>query len=381
MKSAKVTAFLSCSFSKDDETIVTHFASICRGLDIECVNVSTASNALPPDKAREMIHESQIFIAIATRRTKLPDGEHVMPEAVHDEIAIAYALKKPLLVLREDGVLFKGFLNSYSTHLTFKRDSLSESQALEKTVQSIHSHKMSALSSHDLVPEQDSRGFYAEYLHALYELKHDGKEFFWHYSTTRKLHFTEPFNSTIKSSAWATLVAEDADPNSRIEHTEELESGSKPFKLLVSIERNDWQCVETALRISPAPERGDFVTLTHTYKSKYLNRIFRGSSEPPMSAVGDKQFSCMDGFVPTFPIKHLELHVRFPKAYQLKKEDMFPFVGSYSAGIDYIVESEMKRAQVGLQSIGGEIMYSIKAESPLLRHVYGLAWNIPQTLV
>ena len=136
MKSAKITGFLSCSFAEAEKPLNEFFNAVCKGLDVQCSNVSDGYKESPPAKAREMIEEAQLFIAIVTRREKVGDEFH-MPPAVHDEISMAYAMDKPMLLFKEDGVTFKGFLSNYGTHVTFSRNALQNPEFLRKVIASI----------------------------------------------------------------------------------------------------------------------------------------------------------------------------------------------------------------------------------------------------
>jgi len=111
----RVPLFFSCSFRKDDEEINLLVASLCQAMDIETINVSGAFARTPPDQARTQILQSAGVLALAVRRDKQDDGSWAMPAAVREEIAIAFALHKPVLLLFEDGVRIDGFMNNYGT--------------------------------------------------------------------------------------------------------------------------------------------------------------------------------------------------------------------------------------------------------------------------
>lgn len=71
-----------------------------------------------------MIQETPLFIAITVKRNKEEDGSHTMPHSVHDEIVMAYAKSKPMLILKEQCFSLKGFLGNYATYLEFERISM-----------------------------------------------------------------------------------------------------------------------------------------------------------------------------------------------------------------------------------------------------------------
>ena len=74
-------------------------------------------------------------------------------------------------------------------------------------------------------------------------------------------------------------------------------------------------------------------------------------------------------------MKKLLFVFRFPRSYGLGKHDIAPFVGSHSSTVDYEVESEIKRANIQIESYAGNIEVKMEVDSPLRGHVYGIAWN------
>ncbi len=124
MQSCEKKAFLSCSFNEKDTDVNDLVKSICEGLRIECINVCEGYQQSPAMKAKEMIAGSHMFIAVITRRERVDRDIFNMPASVHDEISMAYALNKPVLLIKEKGVRCDGFLNHYGTHISFSRDKL-----------------------------------------------------------------------------------------------------------------------------------------------------------------------------------------------------------------------------------------------------------------
>ncbi len=98
MNSANVDVFFSCSFAEEDKKLNEFFYAICNALDIRGSNVSGAFAQTPPEKAKQMIADSQALLAICTRRTEMRDGKYLMPDAVHDELSFAVGKDIPVLM-------------------------------------------------------------------------------------------------------------------------------------------------------------------------------------------------------------------------------------------------------------------------------------------
>src|SRR5436309_14062839 len=66
----------------------------------------------------------------------------MMPAAIRYEISIAYGLGKPLILFREKGVRFDGFVLNYGTHLTFDRSAIYSPMSIERLVSAIHEFRV-----------------------------------------------------------------------------------------------------------------------------------------------------------------------------------------------------------------------------------------------
>lgn len=375
MKSAEIKGFLSCSFREEDKGVVEYVRAICEALDINCVNVSDAYSIAPPEKAKRLIADSQVVIAIGTRRERTENGSYNMPSAVHDELSIAFALERPLLLFLEDGIHTDGFINNYGTHIRFFRKSLNDPETLRSVIRSIHTAKVESIATYDLAPEIDV-GFYNEILSFMVELIKEHNEYYWRYSSTRKLVFTDKFSGTIRNGAWGEVESENA--TDKIQWKLEVRGGSKPFRLNSVVEIDTPRSVKIASTVAPEPLPGDTLEYFALFQSKHLNSIYKPENKKGHNIQG-RIFDCIDGNVLTQRTKQVKLQFRFPREYGLRSEDIFPFVGSYSRNIDYLVESEMKRMKVSIDDFGGDIIVLMSIESPLLRHMYGIAWNIPES--
>lgn len=378
---ASMQVFLSCSFEKVDEDIKNFFTSICTGLDIHCVNVDKGDPLIPPDKARELINVSEALIAIATRRTELKSGGFSMPNAVEQEIAMAYYSQyysqKPILIFVENGVDISGFTLGYCTIQMFDREALWTPKFFEKAIASIYITKNKAIQQQQLGLES----VFCENTKMFVELVDLSGSYTWRNSFSRELKFAGQFTEPIKFAIWASApIKGDAQPNI-FKWKCRFDKGTKTFNLTpVATLTND--SLMLAVSCDPKPQANDNLEFTINVESPYLNPIF--SEDIPMDFAGyiinDIKYCCIEGLFPLFHTKHLKIHIQFPASIGLKMQDFMPFVGHLGPTkyISYLVESEMKRIGITMETFGGTLLIELAVESPLLGHFYGIAWN-PQS--
>jgi hypothetical protein len=368
--------FLSCSFQTDDGGVVSFVRSICDGLGFYSVNVNTASTNTPPEEARRLISRSAAVVAIATRRELLPNGQFRMPPAVHDEISIAYGLKKPLLLLREEGVAFEGFLNNYSTFLEFTRGGLTEPAFVAKLVSAL-----SALKASQGLPLGpglgSSRGFRTDSVQMLIALEETPYGLTWLNAITKRITFDERFTGTLLRRIWSD------DERSTISETPmqwdvRVDGGSKKFTIVPTVNVHTSDRLDASLRIAPEPEAGDMIEFSSFARSPYINPIYMRHGMRPSINLRGRDFYAKDGAVPIESILFLHREWRFPASYGLQLADVEAFVGSHSFDVDYVVDTELQRAMVEKRSVAGYVTVTMRVENPLMRHMYGIAWQLPE---
>jgi hypothetical protein len=378
MKSAEVKAFFSCSFEQADREVNDFFKAICEGLNIVPINVDKGYSAVPPEKAKQFITESPILIAIITKRTPIADNKWHMPSSVRDEIAMAYGMGKPVLMFTEEGVVLDGFTNNYCTNLQFNKDTVCEPTFVTKAINSLHIHKMEAVSSEELSRYQGAAGFFTEYSNNLRELIEVNGDFCWKYSSTRKLIFDDSFNGKIIFGAWADCMIclpVDAEP---IVYDITIDSSSRDFSLKVDIEKQTPDCFQGCITLDPIPVEKDFIEYSSTYIAKYLNPIYKEDIIKLVPLIIDnKPYIANDGNLTISHTKKLVTEFRFPRRLNLKDHDIRPFVGCYSTRVNYIVESEIKRLVVEERQFAGNIEIRLEIDNPLIGYMYGIAWNPP----
>ncbi len=382
MRSMRLQAFLSCSFDPADKDVVDYFASLCRGVDIACVNVDKGYASTPPDKARELIADSHLLIAVATRREQVKPGVFNMPKAVDEEMSMAYATKKPILMFAETGVdTSSGFMRNYCTYQEFDRTAIWGAGFLEKAVAAVHTVKVETISPQDLLLEQQGQEHvYAESSRWLIECIEQATGYTWRCSQTRRLIFTSRFTDPLTAAAWAGVTPKSNAPSTSFTWKYTINEGSKGFQFKPTVQRHTCDCCEVALEIDPKPELSDFLDYSTVFESPYLNPTFLEDIAEPRTVVtvNGQNYLCFDGAVPIVRSQELRVQVRLPASLGLRPKDVVPFVGSFTNKVDYLVDSEMKRMQVAVNSFGGSVIVDIVTQSPLLQHVYGVAWNPPK---
>lgn len=378
MQSTPVDVFFSCSFREEDRDVNDFFIAICSALDVKCVNVNAAYSSVPPDVARQIIDDSQVLIAVATRRNKLEGGEYAMPSAIQEEVSMAYGKNVPILLFVEEGVVVDGMKGNFCTHIKFNRGDLCNKESLGKIIRSIHGVKLQVLSPNDLIYDHDTPEIMADHVKQLIELRKTESGYIWSYTISKKLQFLSSFKKSIPVAFWASVPAIIPEGERPIEVEINLDGHSRDLSLKIEKTKETPDCARSLIKIEPHPEKGDFVEYTSHAESKYFNPIFYEDIGQNVTVVVDgEEFHCIDGFVPIQTTKLASLEIRFPRGFGLSKGNIKFFVGSYTDEVDYVVESEIKRARIDISEIGGHLTLKMYIESPLLRHMYGFAWNPP----
>lgn len=375
---AKIETFFSCSFASDDVDVNDVFRALTEGLGFDLTNVSEAAPITPPQVARDKIDNAQCLIAICTRRDELKSGKFHMPQAVHDEISFAFGADTPVLMFVEEGVELAGFKGNFGTYQYFTRTNLTSPEILQKIVRSLADIRAKLLGENDVVYQGLSDSF-AEEIHHLVELKVADDDFIWEYSTRKKLVFTCESKRSFSSGVWSTVPAASPETASNVTWSYEVLSSSRDLGLVAEIEKHTPACVEVMLRPHPHAKEGDFIEYATLSRGRYINPIWDdetlGSS---LVHLDDCDKKCGDGLIFVHNTKRAIMEFRFCAEYALSAKELVPFVGRYTNSVDYEVPSEIERAKVRIDEFGRSVTVRIEIDSPLIGHIYGVAWN-PRT--
>jgi hypothetical protein len=377
MQSAALEIFLSCSFQGKDAVIVNLVQAICQALDIKCINVSMGYAQTPGEKARDYIDKVPAMIAIATRRKRFRNGDYAMPSAVHEELSMAFGVKKPILLIHEDGVTIDGFLSNMGTYLTFSRDRIWNATFIEALVSSIHGLKMDVLPTArvGIYPQKEDHS--TEMYQAFMELEKSNHGFVWTNSSKRKIKFGSDFRGPLKAGFWPDVFPS-RHKTLRIEDWRiKYESGSQKFKLQTIVNRNRAALLDLSIHVKPQPRENDFIQYTLFCKSKFLFPIYLEDTNTAI-VIKNRQYFAVAGVIRNTSTDVLKLIFKFPKEYRLDSHDISPVVATYSTTIDQIDEDEMKRMDASIDSFGETVLVNLVVSKPVPGRFYGIAWIPPR---
>lgn len=374
MKSIKVQAFLSCSRDPNDEEIVRLVRAICIGIDIECFTVDRAHSAPAGHVALDEIKKRPLFIAIATRRLDLHNGTFATSDAIKEEIAYAHVLQRNIVLIQESGVV-DGSMNQPANYI-FDRADIHKPEFLEKVIASLHDAKMQSIQSHEFLLEQGPSEFFLEENHSLRELVETTDGYEWHFSNTRRVAFTQPYDRPLKYGAFP--AAGPVTPaSSDLSATCECKLGpsSKAFTQDVDVRHQTADAIDLRVSLRPTPQKGDFLTITINARSKYFSPIFRHRDAKPLIEIEGKKYFSMCGCIASSRSRSLKICYIIPQV-AAEISDLRPFAAfRYLNHIDEPVEREMHRIKAVIEPVGGKIIARIEVEEPLFGYAYGLVWN------
>jgi len=287
---------------------------------------------------------------------------------------MAFAMGKPCLLFIEEGVTCDGFMKSMSTYKTYNRETLSTSKEIESIVASIHALRMESFES-NIIPDQEASGFYQDRISYLVELLGEPECPLWRYTNSRILVFTRTLEGHIVQGSWAKSVPETV--NDKIDYTLKCLINDSPVEAIQQVYKDTPRQLQVGLDFPDKPSKDDSVKIEFVSSSPFFNKAIKADVMEKEN-VGGRSFDCVDGLVPTQPTKRLHVLFRFPSWYKVNKKTLLPFVGSYSGDIDYLVESEIKRCNISKDEFGSNLQVDLRIESPLLRHIYGVAWNLDE---
>lgn len=379
MHSVKIDGFLSCSFDPKDSDVIKLFRVIAEALDIRLVNVSGAATVVPPQEAAAKIENCSLMIAICTKRSELKNGEHVMPQAVQDEMGIAFGKDVPILMFVEEGVSAVGFKPNFGTYRPFLRSNLTDSEFIADVISDIHQAKLKTLGEDVSLAQAGMDDAFAEYLNHLVELKPEGDDYNWHYSSQKKLVYLESSKRGFPSGVWPTVKAKHLEGVEPAKWELKLISSSRDIKLNSLVEKQTNDCVEVLLKPEPHPEKGDTIEYATYSKSRFINAVWDDEvGEDIFVHLEAGDFECADGLVFIHRARKALIEFRFPASYGLTQDEIHPFVGAYTQRVDYLVPSELSRTKTDWSDFGGNISLKMEIESPLPGHIYGIAWHPKQ---
>jgi len=117
------TVFVAQSFHAADRDLVDGIIRLLTNFGLTAILGSDLGGGSLAPEVMERINQADAFIALATRREQLPDGEWTTSDWVRDEISHARGKNKPCTALVEQGVKLSGaYLGPGYEHILIDRE-------------------------------------------------------------------------------------------------------------------------------------------------------------------------------------------------------------------------------------------------------------------
>ena len=165
----QISAFVSASSEQQDLRVVRWFFGILRKHDVEPVFASEVPEPRPPpEKIKDLIQKSDLFIAILTKRDKI-EGKNQWkgPDWVQNEIGFAIGKKKPFALFVEEGVDPNQGIGHWATeYIVFDRKNLRKIQSkTEKIIEALKNQvadKMETQATEEAIIEEPEASSFDE---------------------------------------------------------------------------------------------------------------------------------------------------------------------------------------------------------------------------
>lgn len=372
-----IKTFFSCSFDDEDKDVVDYFLSIAVAFSCFCDNVKTASSINPPEKARQMIKESDMVIAIATKRKKSIDDKWSMPDAVLQELSFAYALNKPVVLFVEDDVELLGFTKSISTYYVFSRKLISSSQQNAEIIKAFFDVRKEMDASSYIEPQL---GHETESLRCNTRGEYSETGLMWKTSMSKQVVFTEKKVEPIVVDYYIDDTTENSDGIDSL-FTSSLNIEKMGCKYVYNVDTSKSEKgVHYSITFDRNPEIGDRMLITQCASSQYY--INDASGEEAEIVFEGKKYACQDMVGVMSKTYKLQQVLEIDKAYGLKVEDVVVFSGTAVYPLNYIIidYKETERCRLGFHAddIGYAIRFTLELENPVINNRYYFAWNTPR---
>lgn len=372
--------FFSCSLQPAEAELNAWFKAFCSGFGISCTTVDNASTKAPPVKARDDIERLEGFIAIVTRRKRIGKNKFLMPSSVRDEIAIAFSHEKPLLIFVERGVEMDGLVPPSVTYKVFDRDSIHTPAFAQTLVEALENFRREVLEQIRAVRYEFAPDYRVKEIKSVLSVRYANSRYVWHTSITRDLHFEHAFEGELTSAVW---------PNPRWSRPGLAFKGDWEIVVLQQSKKFELQArpvvltgdhLDLRIKLSPAPQPGDYIVYTRRFVTPYLNPLF--ADEKPVESlpgvtIGGAPFDVYDGVAIVERTNNLHYHCSFPVSYGLVPEQIRAFCGERSGIVDRVALTETKRLKPTIVVLDEEIVVDLRVEHPQEQLFYGIAWNLP----
>jgi hypothetical protein len=379
----KVSLFVSRSFNDADHELNAWFIEICKGLGIELPQIGNADAAPPISVCREKIIDSQGVLAILVRREKVGDEDYLMPDHCRDEVSMAYAVDKPLLIFAEKGVRMNGFVDRIGTHQRFDRAALGTPEYVGKIILALNKFKDKSAAGLRFRPDSGRSDVRALQIYQLIDLQRKSGDWNWHLVTKKRIEFLSVPVKPIPTAVWSTSSIVPPEGAPLVKFKANVCGGSKPFRVIQKMRIHTALRAEGEISFAPQPEPGDWVEYEIVADSRYLNPLTSAElgASPISTNIDGRDYFVCEGFLPVQPTAQLTIELRFEPGYTVANEDLSMFAGPYADGLEALDQDEMSRMSFSDRTVGGERICIISIEKPKERFMYGIGWNPPDLVL
>jgi hypothetical protein len=147
-----------------------------------------------------------------------------------------------------------------------------------------------------------------DHVSSVRSLRHFRNEL-WVSSLSKEFRFHKTFRREVTSSVWPNRRWEPEGERSPSAWGVEFDGGSRDFTLTLRPLVDKPNELELRIEISPPPERGDHLSLTRWFRSRWLDPVFDDEvprTFPPAVTIYEKSYSIYDGVLITEPTKILD---------------------------------------------------------------------------
>lgn len=376
MNENKISIFVSCSYDQPDREVVDFVSDLARAMGFEVYIADTPDIRSIPTKIREEIEKHDCFMAIATRAIKVEGKERWFTKQwILQEIGIASAFNKPLMIFTEKQVHIPGIPKLETALFEFDRETLKEHKS------TINIIKFLSTSKEQLAYEISRRArflppYEIEEMRVLLELDKNRR---WTIEREYLIRSILDELSEIQDMTWVASGEGFSyiDPEFNAFLISRSKEGKFSFKKLSEDKLHiSWLCL-----FEPPLEKNEKVTFGWTLQCGGFKPVIK--EEIDRQAEEGKYFlpehSVQDGVTIKVPTKKLIYEIKFPSGYKISSPSCDVVIGSDPSIIHSKDETKRIVGQAGFRSqlFGRTQKLELSIENPLFGHTYQMKWYPP----
>jgi hypothetical protein len=129
-------------------------------------------------------------------------------------------------------------------------------------------------------------------------MREDGSDYYWSYSTQKKINYVQASKRGFPSGIWPTVKSSCIESDREATWEVEVLSSSREIDLISDLEVQTKDCIELTLRPNPHPEKGDVIEYRTFATSRYINAVWAEELDEEVYVHLDEgDFECADGLL------------------------------------------------------------------------------------